>query len=426
MKQQMISLWPRVRGHLSNLTAFTVIQAASYLIPIITIPYLARALTVAGLGQLAVAGAFGLIAGVAMDYAVQLSGTRFAASNGNIPAAINTYLNTSTALKLLIFAPIALCLCLAPFVIDQVRDHFWVFFWSLISAGLMCLFPQWLFQGMRIMPQAARILVICRIAAAAAAILLVQKPGDAFIVPMAQAIAGSVGFCAAIWSLRKQFAIRLGKARASDVRALLKGNWPLFSATAWGAAYSHGAVLIMGAMLTATNVGYYSIAQKISQACVSMFNVAAQTGFPTFVRSHDKEPGPFRRNIIIYLGAVGALSAGALILMYLMRATIYAFFAGHSSDLGVTVFTIWLVASFFTVISVSLNPVMIALRLDQQMARVYRFTGLTFLVFAPIACLNYGVVGMAAATLFTEMFMALFCTFSVKARLDKSMAVLPA
>ncbi len=54
------------------------------------------------MGQLAIAGAVALTSGVLMDYALQLSGTRFAAAYADDQAAINQYLNASLIVKLAI------------------------------------------------------------------------------------------------------------------------------------------------------------------------------------------------------------------------------------------------------------------------------------------------------------------------------------
>lgn len=406
-------LFVRFRSQLANLTAFTIIQAVSYLIPVVTIPYFARTLGIAGMGQLAIAGAVALAAGVLMDYAIQLSGTRFAASHIDDHGAIGSYLNATTIVKLSILVPIFLGLCLSALVFQQVATHFWVFFWSLLSVVMICLFPQWLFQGMLIMPLAARLLVACRVGAAVSAMLLVRTPDDAFIVPAAQAVAGAVALLAAARMLKRRYGIEMTRSSPDQVKALFRENWTLFSATAWGAVYAHGGVIIMSTMLSATSIGFYSIAQKISQAFVSMFNVAAQTGFPSFVRSHTQTPKKLGVQVRFYIAAVAASAAFSLIIMFVLREKIYMFFSGKNSDVGVEVFSIWLAASFFTILSVSLNPVMVVLRLDASMARVYRMAGLSFLVAAPAACLCFGVIGMAGAMLTTEAAMALFCAISV-------------
>lgn len=403
----------RFRTHLANLTAFTIIQAASYLIPVITIPYFARTLGIAGMGQLAIAGAVALGAGVLMDYAIQLSGTRFAASHIDDHVAIGRYLNTTTIVKLAILAPIFLSLCLSAFVFQQVGSHFWVFFWSLLSAVMLCLFPQWLFQGMLIMPLAARLIVTCRVGAAVLAMLLVRTPEDAFIVPATQAVAGAVALLAAARMLKRRYGITMTRSLPAEVKGLFSENWTLFSATAWGAVYAHGGVIIMSTMLSTTSIGFYSIAQKISQAFVSMFNVAAQTSFPSFVRSHIRAPGKLGAQVRLYIAAVAVAAAMALLIMFALREHIYIFFSARHSDVGIMIFSIWLATSFFTIISVSLNPVMIVLRLDSSMAVVYRLVGLSFLIAAPIACIYFGVIGMASTMLVTEAAMALFCATSV-------------
>lgn len=413
------AVFVRFRTHIANLTAFTIIQAASYLIPVVTIPYFARTLGIAGMGQLAIAGGVALAAGVLMDYAVQLSGTRFAASHIDDHVAIGRYLNTTTIVKLAILTPVFLGLCLSAFVFQQVASNFWVFFWSLLSAVMLCLFPQWLFQGMLIMPLAARLIVTCRVGAAVLAMLMVRTPEDAFIVPAVQAVAGAVALLAAARMLKRRYGITMTRSSSAEVKALFAENWTLFSATAWGGVYAHGGVIIMSTMLSATSIGFYSIAQKISQAFVSMFNVAAQTSFPTFVLSHTRDPGKLGAKVRLYITAVAVASAIALLVMFALREHIYMFFSGRHSEVGLMIFSVWLAASFFTIISVSLNPVMIVLRLDASMAVVYRLAGLSFLVAAPIACIRFGVVGMASTMLVTEAAMAFFCATSVLGGLNR-------
>lgn len=73
------------RRHLPSFTGFAVLQAASYLIPMVTIPFFARTLTIAGMGHIAIAGAVALAAGVLLDYGIVLSGPRFAANNEHDP-----------------------------------------------------------------------------------------------------------------------------------------------------------------------------------------------------------------------------------------------------------------------------------------------------------------------------------------------------
>lgn len=425
MFPRLMLLVGRFRNHIANLTAFTILQAASYLIPVVTIPYFARTLGIAGMGQLAIAGAVALAAGVVMDFAIQLSGTRFAAAHADDPGALGGYLKASIAVKLALMVPMFVALVIGGLFVPALTQHFWVFFWSLASAATICLFPQWLFQGLLVMPLAARILVTCRVGAAAAAMLMVRAPGDLFVVPMTQAIGGMIALVVTGRLLKRRFGIAPGRPAKGAARALARENRTLFSATAWGAAYTHGGVIIMSMLLPAVSIGYYSIAQKISQAFVSMFNVAAQTGFPTFVRSHARANSMFARQVTIYMAVVLAVSATALLVMLALREPIYHFFAGERSALGAQVFVLWLVASLFTIASVSLNPVMVVLRLDASMARVYRLTGLTFLVAAPIACAWFGILGMAGATLVTEGFMAFFCAASVMIALRRTAGTEP-
>ncbi len=403
------SLLVLARGHLGNFSAFGFLQAASFLIPLITIPYFARVLGISGMGVLAIANAAGLTSGVIMDYAIQLSGTRFAASHEDDHSAINKYLDISILVKLILLMPIVAVLGISALLFDLVAEHVFVFVWALISAATICLFPQWLFQGLLAMPSAARILVTSRLAAAAAALLLVRSAGDIYLVPMTQALGGIASLAIATVMLRRRYGITPRLARRAEAVTMLRQNWTLFSATAWGATYVYGNVLIMSTMLSTTSIGFYSIAQRIAQAFVSMFNIVAQTAFPNYVRSHRRSGGQgLRRQVALYMALVALATLIAVAIMYALRYQIYGFFAGELNETGVTVFVIWLIAAIFMIIGVSLNPLMVVLHRDDQMARIYRWTGLAFLLCAPFACAQFGIIGMASAIVLTEFSIAFF------------------
>lgn len=410
-------MFNRFRNQISNFTAFTALQVASQLIPIVTIPYFVRVLSIDGMGLLAIATAVALSASVLMDYAIQLSGTRFSASHAEDRVAISSYLNVSSFTKVIILLPILLMLTALGFILQPVGEHFWIFFWSLLAAATLCLFPQWLFQGLLAMPTAARILVSSRIVSVVLAALLVRGPEDVYIVPMTQAICG-VGALVVVTSvLRKKFQITMTMPRSDSVRELLRENWSLFSATVWGAAYSHGAIIIMSTMLSHSSIGLFSIGQKISQAVVAMFNVSAQTAFPLFVRTRTSRS--FREQVQYYMFGVILAATSSLLAIWIIRHAVYEFFAAQNSFAGVAIFEIWLVASFFTIISVSLNPIMVTLRSDDLMARIYRLLGLAFLGVAPLACAFAGGVGMAVTILIVEALIAGFCVVSVLVNLGK-------
>lgn len=404
----------RFRLYAENFSAFTAIQAASYLIPIATIPYFARALTIDGMGQIAIASAIGLSGGVLMDYGVLQSGARYAAKNASNLEALNKYLIASTALKLSIFAVLMFFIFLSNIFFSEIRENFWVYFWAMISAATTSLFPIWLYQGLLIVPKAARILVTTRFLAAGLSVALIRSPEDIYVVPMAQSLVGIVALLAAGKYFHQILPLKASPTMVDDMREMLFDNWKLFSATKWGIIHVYGSTVIVGIMLPIQSVGFYSIAEKLSQAFVSIFNIGAQTTFPSFVRRFSGERDRFEKSIQIYIIIISVISFLTLAAAFAIRYEIYVFFAGKSSSEGVNVFSIWLFSSFFTVISVSLTPVMVAMHQDANLAKIYRFTGLTFLIIAPILVHFYGATGMAIAALYPQSFMAVYLLFAVR------------
>jgi PST family polysaccharide transporter len=407
----------RFRLHAENFSAFTAIQVASYLIPILTIPYFSRVLTIDGMGQIAIASAIGLSAGVLMDYGVLQSGARYAAKNSSNLAALNNYLVVSTALKLSIFAALMIVFFIVFLLFSEVKNDFWVYFWSMISAATTSLFPIWLYQGLLIVPKAARILVTTRFFAAGLSVILIRSPDDTYVVPMAQSLVGLIALLASGTHFHQILPMKSSSTVLNDMRKMIFDNWKLFSATKWGLIHVYGSTIIVAIMLPIQSVGLYSIAEKLSQAFVSIFNIGAQTTFPGFVKRFSNEMDGFEKSIRLYIIIISLISFLTLALVFSIRYEIYLFFAGKSSSEGVNIFSIWLFSSFFTVISVSLTPVMVAMHQDSSLAKIYRFTGLTFLVIAPIMVHLYGAIGMAIAALYPQSFMAVYLLVAVHSTL---------
>lgn len=404
-----ISQLGRFRRHFVNLSSFTAIQIAGYLIPVVTVPYFARTLTIPVMGQLAIATAAAAIAGVLIDFGIQMSGARFAARNADNAPNIAQYLGTSSMLKLLLTGVLVLALLLIACFWQYLWTHLAVFFWSLAAISLYLLFPQWLFQGLQVMPAAARMVILTRVCSALAALALVRSPADAYLVPLTQAVGSGVALAWAVYFLRVRLDIGVSlKARRAALIELVQENRALFSATAWGAAYAHGAVIIMGLMLSAQTVGYYSIAQRICQAMVSMFSVLPQTLYPHLAQASAERPQALPRLVAGYIGSVALLAAICAIGVFAAREHVYYFFSGEVGGHGATILAWWLAISFFTILSVSMGPVLLSLNLDKSMADTYRIVGVAFLILAPAACALFGAFGMLAALLLVGVVIAAY------------------
>src|ERR1700751_1033012 len=103
-------------------------QGANYLLPLITLPYLARVLTPAGYGTLGFAG--GVVAYLVLltGWGFGLSATQQIAAGRDDPALVNAvFWNTMAAKALLAVASLAI-LAVAVFAIPDLRTHALVLF----------------------------------------------------------------------------------------------------------------------------------------------------------------------------------------------------------------------------------------------------------------------------------------------------------
>ena len=134
---------------LRNVLLLYLVQFSSYVMPVITLPYLSRVLSPEKFGLIAYAQAFMWYFITLTDYGFNLSATRQIAVHQEDTEEVSRIFSTVMVCKVLLTLLGLTILMTTVLAIPKLRPDWLLFLLAFLSVVGNCLFPLWLFQGLQ-------------------------------------------------------------------------------------------------------------------------------------------------------------------------------------------------------------------------------------------------------------------------------------
>jgi PST family polysaccharide transporter len=387
-----------------NAIALYGVAAVNYLLPLATVPYLARILGPNAWGEVVFAQAFGTWLALVLDYGFSWSATRDVArcrgDRGRLPAVVSSVLGAKAVLAVLL----VLATAASTLVVSRERA---VFLWLACGYALAQGFsPLWYYQGIERLRTPAALDMVARTVVAALTFVVVRAPTDGWKV-LALMLAGaaiSAGLPLA-WLFG---AVSIPRPRLGAALDRLREGSTLFVVSGASALYGSATVLILGVQVSVHDVGLYGGAERIHRAFSSLFGPLSQAVYPHIAHTAHGEPDRARQlagwslaimgGLGLVLGGLAAAGAGwwtALLLgprftgsVPLLRILALQLpLTGASRVLGAQ----W----------------MLSVGLDRSFARIVVAAALIHLALVPALVAVLGAAGAAWAFVTTEAFVTL-------------------
>lgn len=261
-----------------NMVSLTGVQVASYIVPLVTIPYLARVLGASGWGLVAFAQSFGSYIALITEYGFGYSATREIARHGDDREKAADILAGVMGAKTLLGAACIVCAGLAAWMVPLFRQHPLLFgagtFWALGQAFSM----MWFFQGFERMKLVAAVDVSAKAVATVGIFIFIHHVGQEWLVLAIQGLGFFLSAAICLVLAYREVEFRL--PRWVHVRDALSTGWSMFVFKGSVSLYTAGNAFILGLFVAPRFVGYYAGAEKISKAFLGLLNPVSQTFFP--------------------------------------------------------------------------------------------------------------------------------------------------
>lgn len=274
------SLFARARAHahvLYDIASIYGVQFANYIVPLVTVPYLARVLGPTSWGLIAMAQALSLYGSLVIEYGFVFSATRqivTASSDREIEEIIASVSGAKASLAVLVTAG-AYC---AYWFIPLFHSHP-VLLWTAVSAEIIkASLPSYFFFGIKRVAFASALEISARVVAGIGIFFFVHGPKDAWKFFGLQIVGAAAAFFVGHGIIYMRYAFRWPKF--GDAMRMLQQGSDVFLLRSAHNIYVLGNAFILGLFVSPQAVGYYSGAEKINSAAAGLLSPLSTALYP--------------------------------------------------------------------------------------------------------------------------------------------------
>jgi PST family polysaccharide transporter len=263
---------------IKNTFALYGVQAGRKLIPLASLPWLARVLGPAGWGEMAFVSAMAELIVIVIEFGFTLSATRSIARFRHEPVACGRIVAGVFAAQALLAGIGIAAAVLSSRFIPLFRNHP-----SLLAAGLVYAVaqgfnPLWYFQGMEQLRLAAALEVGAKTVALGALFLFVHKPEDVWRALIIQALNPIIAIAAGVFLVSQtSFVCR---PEWTMVRDAMRDGWHMFTYRSAESLYGVANSFLLGLYTGPVLVGFFSASEKISRATAGLANPIRESLYP--------------------------------------------------------------------------------------------------------------------------------------------------
>lgn len=406
----------RITGNtlIRNALAMSWMQLATFLLPLLTLPYLARVLSDEQFGLVMFAQGFSILLGVLVEFGFGGSATRQASVNRDDPRSLAKLASSVLGAKLLLAMLTILACVLAYVMVTDLRHHpsFLVFAW--IAAVAYGMNPGWYFMGIERAVVASIAQLSARVLSAALTFVLVQEANDGWLV-MALYAAGAVWASGIIsWMMYRQIPLRAPGLRASVDQ--VRSATTLFISSGALALYTSANVVILGLFVSPSTVAHYGAAERLLRATIQMMLIIGSVVAPRVAHLHSIGKGERARDLlrgsVLVTGGGGLL--GGLVLAAIAPWLVGLVYGDDYDDSATVLRVLVLILPIFGVTTMLTGGWMIALHMDRAVLRVTLRAGIVNLVLGLTLTPLFGVIGLAAAVVIAEAVALGGCVYEIR------------
>lgn len=335
---------------LSNFFSLTGLQIVTYILPLITLPYLVNVLGVDMFGLVMFSQSFAMLFGIIIDYGFNLSATREISIYRNDLNKVNEIFSSVIFIKVILGIISLIFLFIIISYVDKFSEYKAVYFYSFLHVLFQSMFPVWFFQGMERMRFIVLINIISKISFTLLILFIIRNSDDYILFPILNAISASISAVLGFIFIFRSFNIRFLFPTWDNILFYFKNSSHFFLSRVAVLFYTSANTFILGLVTNVTMVGYYAAAEKLYQAMQGLYSPVVQVLYPYI--ANKKNVRLFKKIFytVVFLNILG------LVVLYFISEYVFSILFSQSiTSHSVDVFNILLVANLFVVPSILLG-----------------------------------------------------------------------
>lgn len=384
-----------------NLVSLCGVHLLNYIMPLVTLPLLARVLGPSHWGQLAFAEAYAMYLSLFIEYGFGLSATRELAQLRDDAAARSRLLSgVLGAQSLMVLGAFAVTVALG-FAAPRFAAYRSLLPLAFCLGVLRAVNPFWYFQGIERMRVVSMLSMATNVAAAFGILLFVRSPQDVWI-PLALRT-GAAFICVLFGFLLAYQNTPFSPPALRGSLSALRTGWSLFVMKGALSLYTTANVVVLGMLAAPSVVALYAGAEKIASAATLGLSPITQAFYPRisylFVTDRRNASRTARASLLMTAGSGLALG---LVLLFGAPLLVKILLGTRFSE-AVPVLRVFCVLPPVVAVSSVLGiQWMLPQRLDKQLNWSIIGSGIVNILLALVLVPRFAQLGMATSVAVAE------------------------
>lgn len=403
---------------LKDVFFLTLIQAATLLVPLMTFPWVLRALQPTAYGRYSFGFAVIQFLLIIVDFGFQFTASRRVIELQTDGEDISAYFWTVQVAKLGLFLATVAAIGMLYLFSPDIRAAMLVIVALLPMLLASILQSTWLFLGLGAMAASSMAVLVARFVFVIPVFLLVRAPGDEWILALLNGGGALVGGLICIVLIARLRVIsRFVWPRWAQVREAYGEAFHLFIAQGAVSLYAASNTIVLGVVSTDVQVGYFAAADRLRGLAAMPIMPVTNAYFGRIARGLRSDPvgtGPMLRGVswmmAIGMGFVSLVTFfGADLIVHLVSGSQYGAAANVLRVMSPIPFIVG-------INSIYGNLVMLNIGLKRQFTYALVACGALNVVLLALLGREMGAVGAAGALLCTEILVTLAFWYQLRKR----------
>lgn len=317
---------------LKNTIMMYLMTIAKLVIPLISLPYLTRVLSVDTYGCVSFVKSLMSYFQIFIDFGFLLSATKDIMTYLKKGEAPNKTIGDSLYAQLILvgMAIVACVVCLFCFPIIEGFELYTML--SLVTVLLSIFLFEYVFKAYEQMEKIAIRYTIMKLVALILTLLFVKSDKEVLLIPIFDIVASLVAVILVFVQMKKMgIKVDFNIKRIKDAWVSLKNSFVYFISNFATTAFGALNTIIIGVALSKSDVAFWSVAMQLVNAVQALYNPIITSAYPTMLRT--KNLSTIHRIMLIYMPLI-FVGCGLIILLgdwavglvftesYLMSATL--------------------------------------------------------------------------------------------------------
>lgn len=390
-----------------NFGYLSILQIASYVFPLITIPYLAKTIGAEGFGKVAFASAIMTWIQTITDWGFGYTATRDVAQNRNDKNSVSDIFSNVLWARLSLCFISGLLLSLLIIFIPQFNENKLILLISFLLVPGHILFPEWFFQAVEKMKYTTLFNVLIKLIFTIAVFIFIKQKEDYWIQPLLTSIGFIICGIGAFYIIVAKWKYKIYAPNIRNIVKTIRSSTDVFINSLMPNFYNNFSIILLGFWGGSVANGIFDGGSKFVNIIVQFQSMLSRVFFPFLSRRKDKHYIYAKINI-------GSSVVGALILI-IFSPFITKYLLGNGFEKSIYVMNILAISLIFMAMSNTYGANYLIIHFHERELRNITITSsfIGMIIAVPLV-MHFSYIGAACVITICRLLLGLLSYLQVR------------